>query len=237
MRSHGTSAQFDPGWLFVLAGLTICAGGLLVPAQNDLLRTQQQRAQLQRQEKVLNQRLAAHTRFLADLDAADPTLVERLAASQLNLMPSDGTPLVIATSMYAPVTEWIDSTVVMPEEKAIAPPRTALSSLASGAHRLWFLASGVLCVFIGLLLDHSLPNVPRRPQEQLAEASKPLQQLEARPMKLLPPGSGGQPPRTQPEDARREVDEDIDIDIVTVISTENRSSVATINPDMLAARR
>jgi hypothetical protein len=50
MKTTRPLFQFDPGWLFVLAGLGVCAAGVLLPAQTDLEALQLQVAQLRSEE-------------------------------------------------------------------------------------------------------------------------------------------------------------------------------------------
>ena len=141
----------DPGWLFLLAGLTICAAGILAPAQLKLQATRRQLARLVDQVVISTARLDAQQEFLRNLHDRDPTLIRRLAASQLNLMPAGEHPLLVASTQTARVTDWMEATLPL---RSAAPPRgpeTLLVRLSTGAGRLWFLATGVLCVLAGLL--------------------------------------------------------------------------------------
>ncbi|MCH8342487.1 MAG: hypothetical protein IH983_00690 [Planctomycetes bacterium] len=153
MRSRGPNLRLDPGWLFILAGLTACAAGILVPAQQDLGALRGQLAQLGDHETISDAQLSAHAEFLRQLHHGDPTLIRRLAAAQLNLMPQGKTPVLLAPSRTANVTDWIDATV---QPKAQQPePRSdsLLTRMTNGPYRLWIFANGVLCVFVGLLLN------------------------------------------------------------------------------------
>jgi hypothetical protein len=171
MSDFPRQGGFDAGWLFVVAGVAICAAGLLIPAQRDLMDIRQKRDALHHEEVVANERLAAHSTFLADVEREDPLLVRRLAAAQLNLMPKGDTPVLLASSGQAPVTTWIDATVSVPPIPNGARADSPLARLATGPHRLWLLSGGVLAVFLGLLLDPSIGKV--RVQSRSTAAAPP----------------------------------------------------------------
>ncbi len=153
MRSRGPILRLDPGWLFVLAGLAACAAGILVPAQQDLRALRGQLAQLGDHETISDAQLSAHAEFLRQLHHGDPTLIRRLAASQLNLMPLGETPVLLAPSRTEKVTDWIDATVEPQMQQPEPRSDSLLIRLTNGPYRLWIFANGVLCVFVGLLLD------------------------------------------------------------------------------------
>jgi hypothetical protein len=145
--------RFDPGWLFILAGLVTCAAGVLLPAQTDLDSLQRQLEQLRAQELLAYDRLKAHARFLDQVDRSDPAIVKRLAAAQLNLVPSGDKPLVVARSDASQLTDWIESTL----DKDLRPPKlqtvSTLSRWANGPYRLWLFGGGIMSVFVGLMLS------------------------------------------------------------------------------------
>jgi hypothetical protein len=152
-RSTGPLFQFDPGWLFIAAGLTVCAAGIILPAQEDLQTLRLQLEQLRGEEIHAYARLKAHSDFMDQVDRADPSLVRRLAAAQLNLVPAGDTPLLLTASATSPVTDWIDATV----NPDIRPPKPApistLGRLANGPYRLWMFGGGIMAVFVGLILS------------------------------------------------------------------------------------
>lgn len=147
--------RFGPGWLFVLAGLALCAAGILIPAQSDLKQLQNQRDQLLHEEAILSKRIEARAEFLEQIEKQDPALINRLAVSQLNLIPAQGTPVLIAPSVGDPIDKWVDATIIAEPLQSRATIQSTLSQLAQGRYRLWLLASGVVCAFAGLLLDPS----------------------------------------------------------------------------------
>ncbi len=147
--------RFGPSWLFVLAGLALCAAGILIPAQSDLQDLQNQRDQLLHEETILSQRIEGRAQFLDQFEQKNPALIKRLAASQLNLIPAKGSPVLIAPSVNDPMDKWIDATINTEPIQNRATIQSTLSQLALGRYRLWLLASGVVCAFAGLLLDPS----------------------------------------------------------------------------------
>ena len=142
--------RFDPGWLFTFAGLTVMVMSALLPAQHDLAILNEQLAKLEHQEKVNQKRIGAYAQFLIELKSNDPSLLTRLAASQLNLMPKGEEPVLMATSMEHTVSDWIEATVPPQAFEPSLVPDTLLTRLASGQRRLWLMGGGALIVFIGL---------------------------------------------------------------------------------------
>lgn len=147
--------RFDPGWLFIVAGLTICAAGIILPAQQNLDGLQRQLEALRQEELRAIARLGAHAQFLDELDRLEPGLIKRLAAAQLNVVPEGDTPLLLASAPTSPLTDWIDSTVDADIRPPPIRPVSLLGQMASGPRRLWMFAGGIMCVFVGVLLGPS----------------------------------------------------------------------------------
>jgi hypothetical protein len=145
--------RFDPGWLFIVAGLTVCAAGILLPAQAGLHRLREQLRQLGQEEDLAYARLKGHLDFIDGFDRADARLVRRMAATHLNLIPAGDEPLLLAPAGSQTVTDWIDATVSPQPRDAESWHDSILSRWATGQERLWLFAAGALCVFVGLLLD------------------------------------------------------------------------------------
>jgi len=168
MRATRPLFRIDPGWLFVLAGLCVCAAGVLLPAQADLAALEEQLHHLQAEEARAYQRLAAHADFIDLIERGEPAIIKRLAATQLNVAPAGDKPLLLAAREAAPVTQWIDSTV----HSDIRPMRltgpSTLSRWATGSSRLWMFGGGIMAVFIGLLLS---PEGSRRARRASASAA------------------------------------------------------------------
>lgn len=148
--------RFDPGWMFVLAGLAVCAAGVLLPAQADLHALRQQMSELKTEESRWYARLKAHGDFLDQVDREEPDLVRRLAATQLNMILTTETPVLLAATGTPPLTQWIDHTVKVEKSPVKPLPISSLSRLANGPDRLWLFAGGIMCVFIGLLMGPGL---------------------------------------------------------------------------------
>ena len=144
--------RLDPGWLFIAAGLVVCAAGIILPAQNDLHALGRQLEQLEAEEARAYARLKAHSDFMDQVDRADPALIRRLAATQLNLVPEGDTPVLLAASATVPVTHWIDAAVQVDIRPPKTTPNSTLSRLANGPYRLWMFGAGIMCVFVGLML-------------------------------------------------------------------------------------
>lgn len=158
MRGSSLLFRLDPGWLFVTAGLVLCAAGILIPAQQSVEDLHAQLARLEQQHTLNRDRLQAHQTFLERLRHRDPSLMRRLAAAQLNLVRAGTTPVLIASTRQATVTDWIVHSVEVarapaPRLSEGRPRRSWLSSLTAGSGRLWVIGAGVLVVFVGLLID------------------------------------------------------------------------------------
>jgi hypothetical protein len=173
--------RIDPGWLFTLAGLAVMVSAALLPAELDLHGLRQQRASIEAREAWNRQRLQAYDRFLSDLDRADPSLLRRLAASQLNLMPKGERPLLMATSIEHTVSDWIDATVPPFEFKPAPAPDTLLARLAEGPRRLWLMAGGAMSVFLGLVLGFGVSPRPHLGSVEVPPFAPPASDAEEAP--------------------------------------------------------
>lgn len=187
MRRTAPLFQIDPGWLFTIAGLAVMVSAALLPAELDLHDLRQQRAAIAARENWNRERLAAYDRFLSELDRGDPSLLRRLAASQLNLMPKGEQPLLMATSIEHTVSDWIEATVPAMEFQPQPAPDTLLARLAEGQRRLWLMAGGAMSVFLGIVLGFGVSARPQLerfeplpfPLPAAAEAEAPAEQLES----------------------------------------------------------
>ncbi|MHC4103217.1 MAG: hypothetical protein ACYSW1_20320, partial [Planctomycetota bacterium] len=155
--------RLDAGWLYILAGLALCAAGIPVPARRDLEDLRRQLDRLADERAISDARLHAYGSFLHLLNEDDPALIRRLAAAQLNLVPADEKPVLMAASRTATVTNWIDENIQPRAVVAEPAPVTLLGRLVGGRGRLWVLAAGIVVVFVGLLLDDiRAPTAQRR---------------------------------------------------------------------------
>lgn len=147
-------AVVDTGWPFVLAGLAMIGCSLLIPAADDLAHARHLRDRALVIEHHRIERLMRHEEFLEGLQARDETLALSLAASQLNQIPSDRTPVETGAS-----SPGLTDASVFP---ALEPPPPTLPERHRGQSMLerlvlsprtglWFSVAGAVCVLVGLL--------------------------------------------------------------------------------------
>ena len=142
----------DPGWLFLLAGLAMMSAAVILPVNRQLHQMRTQVNAMHADEATVLARLKAHAAFRDLLAQDDPTLLARLAASQLNMIRKGERPVLVATTNEAPLTDWIDATVIPVQSDQSAYPESRLVRLVTGSHREWVIAASVFCVFAGLIL-------------------------------------------------------------------------------------
>ncbi len=141
----------DPGWLFLVSGIALIVSAAIIPEAEKVHAMRTQLSAIGAAEKHNFARMEACSRFLDDLKAGDQGLVRRLAASQLNLMPRGETPLLIATSISATPSDWIEASVPPPDFEEEEFPDTLLSRWTLGGQRLWIIAAGAFAIFLGLI--------------------------------------------------------------------------------------
>ncbi|MCH2141973.1 MAG: hypothetical protein MK077_03115 [Phycisphaerales bacterium] len=137
-------------WSLLVAGLTLVAAVVLIPAWRDVQQSRYEQVQLKAAAQWTAEQVDAARRMVRTLDEQDPDLQQRLIAWQLNLVPEGVTPIARATYENG-VLGWVESTVPKP---AMAPEPlgvTTLEAMVTGPWRLWLLAIGVLCVFAGVI--------------------------------------------------------------------------------------
>ncbi|MSR45003.1 MAG: hypothetical protein EXS15_06595 [Phycisphaerales bacterium] len=142
----------DPGWLFLVAGIALIVSAAVIPEADKVHEMRGQLQTIRFAEQHNFARMEACSRFLDDLKAGDHGLVRRLAASQLNLMPRGETALLIATSIDATPSDWIEASVTPPVYEPEPYPDTLLSRWTLGPQRLWVIAVGAFSIFLGLIL-------------------------------------------------------------------------------------
>ncbi len=148
----------DVGMLFVIPGAAMIAAAVLIPPADDLAVIEQQRAELQGYLDHENARAGAYASFIEAVDEGEPTLVRRLAAAQLNLIPETADPVSMMvespSGLDASVDAWIEGTLpaieTTPVESGVAAD-TKLRRLATGSNRVYTMLAGMLVIFIGLL--------------------------------------------------------------------------------------
>jgi len=168
VKSTRPLIRIDPGWLFVLAGLSLVLAATIVPSGRQLHDLRMQLEELRHAERENFALMGAYDRFVSDLDDRDPALVRRLAASQLNVIPRGETPILMASTVYSSVPEWIEATVERERFAPIEPPDTLLARWTEGRGRLWAIGAGGFFVFAGLLIG---PSSTRRSMPAGAQGS------------------------------------------------------------------
>lgn len=145
--------NLDAGWPYLLAGALLVAAVMLIAPADDLAQIRFHRDRLAALEADAVARLQAYETFLEAIDEADPMLVRRLAAAQLNLVPETVQPIgLMGVELDAHVDHWIRET--LPPPTPTEPPVVKdswLRRLASGPTRLWAILAGAVLIFIGLL--------------------------------------------------------------------------------------
>lgn len=152
-RTERPIDRFDPGWLFLIAGLALLAATVIIPAQADLAEARWQRDRALAIEEQRRERLFKHERYLAAVEAMEPSVVRALAASQLNLVPADRAALLQVASpagSNASIFPLLEPGPVALPELTLVDSR--LARLARGDRsRLWLIAAGSILVLVGLL--------------------------------------------------------------------------------------
>lgn len=131
--------------------MALVLAATVIPSERQLHELRTQLDELRHAERNNFAIMGAYARFVNDLEEHDPSLVRRLAASQLNVIPRGETPLLMASSVNASVPEWIEATVELEPFQAPPPPDTLLARLTEGRGRLWAIGVGGFFVFAGLL--------------------------------------------------------------------------------------
>lgn len=148
-------ALFDPGWLYLLAGIVLLAATVLIPAMDDLAEVRLQRDRALALEQHRTDRLKRYQDYLGALEREEPSLVMALAASQLNEIPQDRS-LILETpeSTPPPASASVFSGLEPPPLKL--PEREPVNSIlerwtSSDPSRTWLVAAGAVCLLMGLL--------------------------------------------------------------------------------------
>lgn len=146
-------AGFDPGWLFLIAGIAVLGTTILIPAFDELNEVRWQRDRALAIEQNRLERLERYHSYLDALKRQEPSLVLSLAASQLNQIP-EGRQLILEPPDPASAS----ASVFGPLEPGQVefPPRVRAGSLlermtTDDHKRPWLIAAGVLCLLFGLL--------------------------------------------------------------------------------------
>lgn len=152
----------DPGWLFVLAGVTIIGATVLIPAVDDLAEARWQRERALTQERRREERLQNYQRYLDALQSGNQQLALSLAASELNLIPADRDPLPGLSrglSDSATIFNALEPAPIIWAERP-RPDSILYRWTTDDAKRMWLIAGGAIACFCGLL-------PPSRPRHEV----------------------------------------------------------------------
>lgn len=150
----------DHGWPWLLAGLVLLVSAGVFPSEERLEAERASVETLRTQRVHALETVDAYESFLEGIDAGDETVVRRLAAAQLGIMPRGHKLLTMLTGIQEPPTRWIERSVL--DEMALNPLAPArepvvndslLATILSGEGRVWLFGGAILAIFIGLLLD------------------------------------------------------------------------------------
>ncbi|MDA1027412.1 MAG: hypothetical protein O3A19_13420, partial [Planctomycetota bacterium] len=156
MASSRPLFRFDPGWLFLLAGLAMLVALVLVPQEQALRTAEIGLAPLQFEQDLLQVHQARYDQAIFELEREDPAVMERLIRAKLQLIPvlpnHDVEVLAVSNAINQPVTDWIHRLIEFERPTVTAPRTTALASLVGPGIRLWVVGGATLSIFIGLVL-------------------------------------------------------------------------------------
>lgn len=176
------AAVLLPGWVFLLAGLGTIMACLIMPAlaEHQMMRWRKQT--LRTQVQLLERQAGIYQKFDTALTQEDPILLQRLAYTQLGLVPRGGSPVEhyqplpsVGESTYTTqhADGWFSASIGQSNtgqniyESVLEPgqmPPTALPPqmantrfvrLTSGALRPWVMLLGLLGVILGLMASPS----------------------------------------------------------------------------------
>ena len=132
------------------------------PSEERLERERASVEVLKAQRAQALQTVDAYEIFLDGVDAGDETVIRRLAAAQLGLMPRGDEVLERLTGLHEPPTRWIERSVVseVSSEAQVALGRpfvndSLLAAILSGEGRLWLFGLAIMAIFIGLLAERA----------------------------------------------------------------------------------
>ena len=152
-----------PSWLFLLGGLLLAAAVLLLPTYLGLRELSWRHEVMQAQAAMLEAQRADYSAFLDAVEADDPTVLERLAYTQLRLKlrgrevvqptGSDGMGGTLSVLDEAGSVEaWLNRPAPeLGRDIAPLPPADGrLVRLATGPLRYPALLAAALCILAGL---------------------------------------------------------------------------------------
>jgi len=163
------------GWLLLACGMVLLGTSVLVPGWITATKLAQQQHMLRAQVRQLGDQEKAYRQFHAGLDQRDPVLLQRLAYRHLYLKPV-GTKMLLISTMYpgsairtkphvqetknnsfTPVDigvgKWLDQPITNPAtETMVTEVQSRLASVVQGPARVTLVASGLICIVMGLMM-------------------------------------------------------------------------------------
>ena len=128
----------------------------VVPSEQRLLREQAAVGQLEQERDRLYEVYETYSRFLDEVGRGEESLVRRLAAAQLGILPEGQQPLVILSGVTDPPTRWIERAALThapdPAPRPQSDRYSLLVSMLDGTGQLWLFGTSLLLIFVGLLL-------------------------------------------------------------------------------------
>ena len=150
----------DPGWPWLLAGMLLMVSAAVIPSEQRLGREQAAVRQLEQERDRLREVSETYVRFLDEVGRGEESLVRRLAAAQLGIVPEGAEPLVILSGVSDPPTRWIERAAMNDVAGADGSTETTkpslLVSILGGSGQLWIFGAALLFIFVGLLLGPSI---------------------------------------------------------------------------------
>jgi hypothetical protein len=156
--------RFDPGWLFLAAGVALLAASVMIPALNELHEAQWRRDQAAALAAWRGERLENYEAFLSALERRDETLVRSLVLRNMGLLRPHERVLMLDAGPGA--EEASPFLGLDPPFEPVPPPGEPDSRLqrlaSSSATAPWLIAAGGMFVLIGLLPSPTRTDAPPR---------------------------------------------------------------------------
>jgi hypothetical protein len=151
--SPNVKALFDPGWVFLVAGLALLCALAIIPAMADVDAVKVKKDQVLAIERHRESRISRYEEFIGAVDNREPSLLVSLAESQLNQIPSDRGALPTGSSSGRGDASVFPS---LEPEPLVLPtherPISRLERLSTDEKtRPVVMAVGAVCVLLGLL--------------------------------------------------------------------------------------
>lgn len=153
MSVRGDDARFDPGWLWVIAGLTVISACLVIPAQDDLREAENELSRARALESHAGERLNRYTALSSAVRDPDESMVRTLAAVQLNIVPAGTRMVTDGISMASRSASLLAQAEPRFESAHVrgSPDSLLARLISSPAGRLWVMALGTAALVYGLM--------------------------------------------------------------------------------------